>query len=248
MLLIHGLGHRRQAWDPVLGLLTPHRDVITVDLPGHGESPPLQADGKEAVEVMADRLADLLSSLDLEQPHLGGNSLGGALALILAARGRGASATTLSPAGFFNNRAQYYYARGFFEFALVSGRAVAPVLPRLAQSKAGRALLMGGVAARPARQSPAQVQGDVAGITRAADAVHAVLRTFQPFTMSVPDDVPVTIAWGSKDRVLSPRNAIVARERIPRARFRILPHCGHVPMGDDPELIARILLEGSAST
>ena len=42
LVLLHGVGHRRQAWYPVLDWLVPHRDVILVDLPGHGESPPLR--------------------------------------------------------------------------------------------------------------------------------------------------------------------------------------------------------------
>ena len=45
LLLMHGVGHRRQAWDAVLDRLTPYRDVIAVDLPGHGESPPLDTAG-----------------------------------------------------------------------------------------------------------------------------------------------------------------------------------------------------------
>ena len=44
LVLLHGVGHRRQAWHAVLDRLTPHRDVILVDLPGHGESPPLEHD------------------------------------------------------------------------------------------------------------------------------------------------------------------------------------------------------------
>ena len=45
LVLLHGVGHRRQAWQPVLDLLTPHRTVIMVDLPGHGDSPPLRTAG-----------------------------------------------------------------------------------------------------------------------------------------------------------------------------------------------------------
>ena len=46
LVLLHGVGHRRQAWQPVLDLLTPHRTVIMVDLPGHGDSPPLRTEGR----------------------------------------------------------------------------------------------------------------------------------------------------------------------------------------------------------
>ena len=46
LVLLHGVGHRRQAWGAVLRLLAPHRTVIAVDLPGHGESPPLRLAGR----------------------------------------------------------------------------------------------------------------------------------------------------------------------------------------------------------
>jgi pimeloyl-ACP methyl ester carboxylesterase len=246
LVLIHGLAHRRQAWNPVLGLLTPHREVITVDLPGHGESPPLRTGGGNAVAAMADDVAALLKELELDRPHVAGNSLGGALALVLAAQGLAASATGLSPAGFPNHRYQVTYAKAFFNFAVLSARALRPVAPALARRRAGRALLFGMIVAHPARLSPEQVYGDLVGMLTAADAVPAVFATFQEFTIPVPDDVPVTIAWGAKDRILPPANARVARQRLPQARFMSLPGCGHVPMTDDPELVARVLLEGSA--
>jgi pimeloyl-ACP methyl ester carboxylesterase len=91
------------------------------------------------------------------------------------------------------------------------------------------------------------VRGDMAGMVRAADAVHAVFATFTSFTETIPEGVPVTIAWGSKDRVLSPANAQIARQRLPQARFLSLPGCGHVPMTDDPSLVARVLLDGSSA-
>jgi pimeloyl-ACP methyl ester carboxylesterase len=250
LVLIHGLGHRRQAWDPVLGLLTPHREVITLDLPGHGESPPLpaglRAAGQNAIELMADEVAALIGSLGLDRPHVAGNSLGGALALVLASRGLVASATGLSPAGFPNHGYQMVYARAFFETALTSAKVLRPVVPALARRTAGKVLLYGLIVARPGRLSPAQVVGDMAGMARASRAVHAVFGSFEPFTMGIADDVPVTIAWGTKDRILSPANARVARSRLPSARFVSLDGCGHVPMTDDPEAVAKVLLAGSS--
>jgi pimeloyl-ACP methyl ester carboxylesterase len=58
--------------------------------------------------------------------------------------------------------------------------------------------------------------------------------------------VPVTIAWGARDRILPVRQARVAQRLLPDARHVVLPGCGHVPMSDAPHLVARILLEGSA--
>src|SRR5258705_378721 len=79
LVLLHGVGHRRQAWGAVLDRLTPHRDVIIADLPGHGESPPLE-EGKPALEAMLGAVTALLDDLGLERPHVAGNSLGGTVA------------------------------------------------------------------------------------------------------------------------------------------------------------------------
>ena len=55
LVLVHGVTHRRQAWYPVLDLLTPHREVVLVDLPGHGDSPPLRTGGRPVEDVLRGR-------------------------------------------------------------------------------------------------------------------------------------------------------------------------------------------------
>jgi len=55
--------------------------------------------------------------------------------------------------------------------------------------------------------------------------------------------VPVTVAWSARDRILPPGQAAVARDRLPDARHLELPGCGHIPMSDDPDLVARVILE-----
>lgn len=57
----------------------------------------------------------------------------------------------------------------------------------------------------------------------------------------------MTIAWGAKDRLLLPRQAKRAARVIPSARMVSLADCGHMPTYDDPDLVTRVLLEGSAS-
>jgi pimeloyl-ACP methyl ester carboxylesterase len=116
----------------------------------------------------------------------------------------------------------------------------------LSASTAGRALLYGVMVSRPSRVSAEQARGDVAGFAAAGDVMRAVFAASPRFTALVPLDVPVTIAWGTADRVLPPSNVRVARRQLPAARFVPLPGCGHVPMTDDPELVARVLLKGSA--
>jgi pimeloyl-ACP methyl ester carboxylesterase len=243
LVLIHGLGHRRQGWDVLLPLLTPHREVITFDLPGHGQSPPLQLNGQDPVRAVAAEIVRLLRELGLDRPHLGGNSLGGALALVLAASGHAATATALSPAGFSVHPYQMRYAHAVFNSSRLAAIMIAPLVPSLSRSPRGRALLYGVMVSHPGNITPEQARGDVENFTRTGPAIRAFFHAPPRFTESV--DVPVTIAWGDRDHVLPPSNARIARQRLPDARFVTLPACGHVPMTDNPELVASVLLEGS---
>lgn len=245
LVLVHGLGHRRQAWDAVLDLLTPHREVIIPDLPGHGESQPLELAGKQPVRAMADQIIALLDELGLRRPHVAGNSLGGALALVLAADGRASSVTGLSPAGFWRSDLEIGYARAVFTASWAAGRAIMPLVPAMSRSAAGRGLLYGTMVARPGRITPEQARGDVPAFVAARPATRLVFAAPEQFVSSVRADVPVTIAWGAKDRVLPASGAKIARQRIPHATFVRLPGCGHVPMTDDPGLVAKVLLTGS---
>ena len=111
---IHGISHRRQAWYPVAERLAEHREVILFDLPGHGESPALVTDGRSVKDVLQDQLLELFFELDLDRPHIAGNSLGGRIALEAAADGLVSSATGLSPAGFWKGDLDFLYIRAHF--------------------------------------------------------------------------------------------------------------------------------------
>ena len=101
VVLIHGIGHRRQAWDPVTDLLTERYEVIRPDLAGFGESPAYPARTPYNMENACADLTANFAEWGIERPHVVGNSLGGAISLELARRGLVSSATALSPAGFF---------------------------------------------------------------------------------------------------------------------------------------------------
>lgn len=246
LVLLHGVGHRRQAWGAVLEHLTPLRDVIIVDLPGHGESPPLQPGGRPVVTAMLDEVLGLFDDLGLDHPHVAGNSLGGRLALEAGVAGRATTVTALSPAGFWRNRCEVRYDKAVFKIMEFAGVRLQPLAPVICRSVTGRALVYGAIVSRPARLSPEQALGDMAAFVAARDTINLVLAGMTNFTGQVPEGVPVTIGWGTRDRLLFVGQARVAKAWLPEARLVRLAGCGHVPMTDDPKLVADLLLRGSA--
>ena len=246
LVLLHGAGHRRQAFDAVAALLTPHRDLVLADLPGHGESPPLVTAGRPVLEVLLEAVLDFCDSLGLDRPHLAGNSLGGRLALDGAAAGRAASATALSPAGFFRGRGDVLYARSIFRVMQAAGTRLEPVAPALLQTTAGRGVTFGAVVRHPSQLTPDQAAEDLAAFVAAGDALRELLAGLDEFSSQIPAEIPVTVAWGEHDRLLPRRQARVARAKLPTAQFVLLPGCGHVPMTDNPRLVAEVLLRGSS--
>jgi pimeloyl-ACP methyl ester carboxylesterase len=77
LVLLHGIGSNHGIWDPVIPALSARFDVIAVDLPGFGASPPLPPGVEPVPAALAGAVADLLDELDVETPNVVGNSLGG---------------------------------------------------------------------------------------------------------------------------------------------------------------------------
>ncbi|MFE9836928.1 alpha/beta fold hydrolase [Streptomyces sp. NPDC005551] len=245
LLLLHGIGHHRQAWDPVVHILAAERDVIAVDLPGFGESPVLPDGLPHDLATMNSALSALCAALELDRPHVAGNSLGGLLALGLGRDRAVRSVTALSPAGFWT-RAERRYAFGVLTAMRQAARRLPlPLVERLSRTAAGRTVLTSSIYARPGRRSPEAVVAETLALAR-AEGFTETLRAGSAvqFTDDVPD-VPVTVAWGTRDRLLVRRQGVRAKQIIPRARLVRLPGCGHVPMNDDPALVARVILDGS---
>ncbi|MFF5571763.1 alpha/beta fold hydrolase [Streptomyces luteogriseus] len=245
LLLLHGIGHHRQAWEPVIPALAAERDVIAVDLPGCGDSPALPDGMAHDLPTMSAVLKALFGALEIERPHVAGNSLGGLLALDLARAQLVRSVTALSPAGFWNEAERRYAFTVLSTMRQIARRMPPPVVERLARPALGRTLLTSTIYARPGRRSPEAVVAETLALAR-AQGFSETLRSGR--TVQFTDDIvgtPVTVAWGSRDRLLIPRQGVRAKSVIPRARLVRLPGCGHVPMNDDPALVARVVLDGS---
>ncbi|MFD6275342.1 alpha/beta fold hydrolase [Streptomyces sp. NPDC060209] len=245
LVLLHGIGHHRQAWDPVLRILAAERDVIAVDLPGFGASPALPHGLAHDLRTMVPVLGSLFDALGVERPHVAGNSLGGLLALELGREKLVRSVTALSPAGFWT-QSERRYAFGVLQAMRVAARSMPmPLIERLSKSSPGRTVLTSTIYARPGRRSPDAVVSETVALREATgfrQTLEAGLTV--AFTDDVPD-LPVSIAWGTKDRLLLPRQGVRAKHVIPGARLVRLPGCGHVPMNDDPAAVARVVLDTS---
>jgi pimeloyl-ACP methyl ester carboxylesterase len=241
LVLIHGLGGSGAVWDPVLPLLRAERDVIVLEMPGFGAAPPLPAEVEPTAANLARALHEECERRGIERPHVAGNSLGAWVGLEMGRFGWAASVTALSPAGLWRAplgprrrdlRAWAQRLRPLVRAAL----AVPAVRRRMTRT----------FAAHPERIPAADARALVLGWIDANgyDGANKAMRTHIFDPAGYPEDVPVTIAWGERDRLVGPPKA----DRRPAgARFVVLPGVGHTPTWDDPELVARTLLEGSAT-
>jgi pimeloyl-ACP methyl ester carboxylesterase len=246
LVLMHGIGSRWQMWEPVMGRLAEQHDVIAVDLPGFGASPMPPPGTPPGIDSLVALVSEFLGQLGVERPHVAGNSMGGLLALEMANRGLARSATALSPAGFAS-RAEMTYGRVSLWLSVRLARRTARYSETLFATAFGRKLGLNLLVARPERLTAAEAADNIGALAEAPwfDATLPALRAYE-FPGAEAVEVPVTVAWGAKDRLLWPRQARRAARAIPRARVLLLDGCGHVPTWDDPEQVARVLLEGAA--
>lgn len=238
LLLLHGLGSRRQVFDPLLPHLRDYA-VWAVDMPGFGASSALP--GRTDVTALTDAVGAFLDEHGIERPHVAGNSTGGGVALELAARGAVASACALAPIGFWSSR-----ERAFTQASMTATRALSrltrPITPALARSAVARTVFLGQYAAKPWKVEPGRLVEDVDALI-GAPAFDDVNASFTGYLApaDAADHVPVTIVWGAQDRLLLPRQLERSRHRLPKARHVLLQGCGHLMMGDDPEAVAGVI-------
>jgi len=240
LVLLHGIGHRREAWDPVIDRLAEHFDVIAPDLSGFGQSPAFAGEVPYTMENACDHIADQFAVWGVSKPHVVGNSLGGAIALELGSRGLVSSVTALSPAGFFGHVGRLQALVPLVLLRITALFTPKPVLRFLADREWGRRFMGWVLYTHPERHDAEETYGDALALKHAtAFERTAMAGVTYGFDRQVP--VPTTIAWGTRDRILPYAQSKTARERLPQARHVDLPGCGHVPMSDDPELIIRLI-------
>ena len=247
VVLVHGIGSRWQVFEPILGRLAERHEVIAIDLPGFGASP-LTDDVVPGPRGYADWLATWLADHGIRRPHVVGSSMGGGVALELGRRGVAASVTAFSPVGFWRTPG-LRWTQALITTMRAASLVAGPVLGRAVESRAARAALLAPFFGQPTRVPADVARADMASLA-GAPAYAAARRAFGSYRVDARDDlaslreIPVTIAWGTRDVVLVHRTQSArARQVLPFARHVDVPRAGHLPFHDDPAACARLVLE-----
>jgi pimeloyl-ACP methyl ester carboxylesterase len=247
VVLLHGFTGTWHHWRPVLGELVARYEVIAPTLAGHDGGPPYPLANPMSFVGATDSLERHLDELGVDSAHFVGNSMGGALALELAKRGRARSVVGLAPAGGWTEgdgeteRLANYFARQIRLTRALASRAGAIMRRPSIRRIALRDMMRHGELVAPA---------DGAEIVRAAarcavgeKAIDA-LRGGADLSLHDLDRIscPVLIASPQFDRILPiPLHAPRLRRKIPGVESCVLAGCGHVPMWDDTSLIVRTI-------
>ena len=243
LVCLHGFGDTWRSWELVLRALERHHDVLAPTLPGHAGGPRLvrHADG----DVLLDALEGAIDEAGFATAHLVGNSLGGYLALALAARGRARSVVAFAPAGGWAagdpSRAEIFERQA--DLAQQS-RAAAPHADAIAATPAGRrratALISVNFEHIPADLVAHQIAGFAA--TDAEALLASAARSRWPLAAE-RIGCPVRIVWGTADRLLAwPSAAARFRAELPQADWVLLDGVGHCPQLDVPLEAAQLIL------
>ncbi|WP_159941653.1 MULTISPECIES: alpha/beta fold hydrolase [unclassified Nocardiopsis] len=237
LVLLHGLGDRRQSWNAVMVRLAADHRVICVDLPGFGATPAPGPDEPYDILTLTEDVRAFCELHGLDRPHLAGNSLGGSIALELGVRGLASSVTVFSPAGFSENLARWAM-RAVGGLSRLATRVPMPVKERLADTAPARAAARVALRGDPSSPRARATRFSVRGLEKGAPYVRLVPRVAEYVFTARPIECPVTIAWGDRDRTLLPSSAVHAHRRVPNARMVSLIGSGHIPMADDPVTVA----------
>ncbi|ALJ00976.1 alpha/beta fold hydrolase [Rufibacter tibetensis] len=245
LLLVHGIGGSSRSWDLMIdGLADAGREVIAIDLPGHGATPPLQ--GEVSISTLADAVTSFLESQNLLGIDAVGSSMGARLVLELVRRGGIVGAVvSLDPGGFWKG-----WEKPFFYFSVAASRRLVqwlqPVMPAIAGNPVGRTLLLPQFSARPWDLHAELVQEEMRTFATSASFDDLLYNlTYGEPQKGVPRgtlQAPLIIGWGKQDRVCFPQQASRALRLFPDACIHWFSSCGHFPQWDSPEEAVQLVL------
>jgi pimeloyl-ACP methyl ester carboxylesterase len=242
---LHGFMDTSRTWELVLPALERHHDVRALTLPGHAGGPPLPAEIDDA--TLADAVERAMDDAGFETAHLVGNSLGGFVALQLAARGRAGTVVALAPAGGWAQGDESWHELLAWQSSMhEAARAAAPHAEAILSTPEGRRRATRYMTERyehiPAELLAHQLLGVAACPAASRLVEHALGSSWELDASRV--DCPVRIIWGTEDKLL-PWPAAAARFReewLPHADWIELEGVGHCPQLDVPLETAQLIL------
>ena len=242
ILMVHGLGGTVRSWDPIIAALSASRELILIDMPGHGASPVVE--GRQTISAFADAISKFIDDEELGAIDLVGSSVGARLVLELSRRGVGGHCVALDPGGFWRGWETHFF-QGTISASIRLVRWLQPIMPFLSRHAATRTLLLAQLSAKPWVLDPNMVLTEMRtfAATPVFDAMVEELANgpLQDGSISTPGRV--TIGWGRNDHLLLPRQAKRAQAAFPEARLHWFDACGHFPQWDQPEETVRVVLE-----
>lgn len=248
MVLLHGVTDTPRTWDLVRDRLATAHELHAFTLLGHHRGAALT--GEATPEAITDDVERQMDAAGLDTAHLVGNSLGGGIALQLAARGRARTVVGLAPAGgWMPGDPAQRHVLSFFRMAQNLLADAAPRADQIASSPEGRARALAFMV-----ENHEHVPADlVAHQIRGAADCPIVLPLIEGTVANGygelgPIDAPVRIVWGTADKVLAwPSAAARFKEELPAADWVVLDGVGHLPQLDVPERTAELILGWTAT-
>ncbi|QEY72511.1 alpha/beta fold hydrolase [Pseudomonas denitrificans (nom. rej.)] len=238
ILLIHGFGADKSNWPRFARFLTKDYHVIAVDLPGFGDSSK-PANISYDVGTQAERLADFMREQGIGRFHVVGNSMGGHIAALLAAR-----------------HPQEVLSVGLFDNAGVIAPHPSELFERLKNGE--NPLVLRSVDDFPTLLDfvfvqkpplPSRLQDYLAERSLERSAFNGMVfqqlrERYIPLEPELPKiTAPTLLLWGDRDRVLDVSSIDVMKPLLKKPSVAILRDCGHVPMIERPEETARLYLD-----
>lgn len=237
IVLVHGLGGTQYVWEPVVDALQAHGEVITIDLPGFGESP---SAAEWTLTDAARAITSTLTGHGIERFVLAGHSLGGGVSIRLAATeaDRVAALALIAPAGFAGT------SDGEVPSAALALHAAWRIAVRF-----GSAPLLRSTRIRRRVFAPLVHDPTVIDASEAATLAHGaslgrstIAARAEILAVNLTDELaklsmPVELVWGREDRVVSFNYAERVAQRIPMVRTSWLSSVGHMPMWEDPTAV-----------
>lgn len=238
LVLIHGFGGDKDNWSFYAPFVTGKYRLICPDLPGFGDNT-RDPSGDYAGTKQAERLGRFLTALGIDRCHLGGNSMGGLIALLFAL----AQPQRLRSLTLFNNAGVSGTAPSELEQIVQADAAATPLVPH---SVADMKRLLAFVMHRP-RFVPQRfldvMYAQMAPHQALLDTIFAQLLSdiqTHPLNDRLSEvAVPTQIIWGRNDKLIDVSCAEVQHGGISGSEIVVLDDVGHVPMIEQPALTAR---------